>query len=387
MFWTKQQNHTLMRIAVNTRLLLKGRLDGIGWFTFETLRRIVTAHPEHEFLFLFDRKPSEEFIFADNVRPVALFPPTRHPALWHLFFEFSVPRALRRYKADMLLSPDGWIPLKCNVPTLNVIHDLNFEHCHDFMQRSHQRYFKHFFPKFARNATRLATVSEFSKKDIVNTYRIPQDKIDVVYDGYHERYHTYPDTVKTEIRNRYTDGCPFFISVGTILKRKNLDTLFAAFDIFKETDTTGTKLLVVGNRKWWKGDIENAYLAMRNKNDVVFAGRVEAEVLGKMVSAATALAYVSYFEGFGIPIIEAFSAGTAVITANTTSMPEVAGDAALLVDPYSPTDIAEALNTMATNSELRNALVQKGRQQIKHFGWDKTAGLLWQSLTKIMPQE
>ncbi|MBR4803548.1 MAG: glycosyltransferase family 4 protein, partial [Bacteroidales bacterium] len=315
-----------MRIAVNTRLLLKGRLDGIGWFSYETLRRIAVAHPEHEFLFFFDRKPAPEFLFADNVKPVVLFPPTRHPVLWYLFFEFSVPHAIRKYKADMLLSPDGWIPLKCKVPTLNVIHDLNFEHFPDFLSRSHQRYFKHFFPKFAHNATRLATVSEFSKNDIADTYGVPLDKIDVVYNGSHAHYHPYPDDVKKQIRDKYTNGCPYFIFVGTILKRKNLDTLFAAFDIFKETDRTGTKLLVVGSRKWWKGDIENAYIAMHHKIDVVFAGRVEADELGKMMSAATALAYVSYFEGFGIPILEAFRAETPVITSNVTSMPEVAGD-------------------------------------------------------------
>ena len=376
-----------MRIAVNTRLLLKGRLDGIGWFTFETLRRIVVAHPEHEFLFLFDRKPAPEFLFADNVRPVVLFPPTRHPILWYLFFEFSVPRAIRKCKADLLLSPDGWIPLNSKVPTLNVIHDLNFEHCDDFLNGSHQRYFKKYFPKYARNATRLATVSEFSKNDIATTYGVPADNIDVVYDGYHSHYHPYSDSVKTGIRNRYTDGRPYFIFVGTILKRKNLDTLFAAFDIFKETDTTDAKLLVVGSRKWWKGDIENAYLAMRHKNDVVFAGRVEADELGKMMSAATALAYVSYFEGFGIPILEAFRAETPVVTSNVTSMPEVAGDAALLVNPYKADEIADALRTLATDGDLRQSLVEKGLAQSQKFSWDKTAELLWQSIIKIMPQK
>lgn len=376
-----------MRIAVNTRLLLKGRLDGIGWFTYETLRRITVAHPEHEFLFFFDRKPAPEFLFASNVKPVVLFPPTRHPVLWYLFFEFSVPRAIRKYKADVLLSPDGWIPLKCKVPTLNVIHDLNFEHFPDFLSRSHQRYFKHFFPKFARNATRLATVSEFSKNDIAETYNVPADNIDVVYNGSHAHYHPYPEDVKEQIRDRYTNGCPYFIFVGTILKRKNLDTLFAAFDIFKETDTTGTKLLVVGSRKWWKGDIENAYLAMHHKIDVVFAGRVETDELGKMMSAATALAYVSYFEGFGIPILEAFRAETPVITSNITSMPEVAGDAALLVNPHSVTDIAGALHKMSSDTTLRQMLVEHGRLQRQKFSWDKTADLLWQSITKTMAEK
>ena len=120
-----------MRIAVNTRLLLPGRLDGIGWFSFESLRRIVVDHPEHQFFFLFDRKPAQEFIFADNVTPVVLFPQARHPLLWWLFFEWSVPYALRKYNVDIFVSTDGWMSLRTNIPTLTVMHDLNFEHAND----------------------------------------------------------------------------------------------------------------------------------------------------------------------------------------------------------------------------------------------------------------
>ena len=373
-----------MRIAVNTRLLLKDRLDGIGWFTFETLRRITVAHPEHEFLFFFDRKPSPEFIFSDNVKQVVLFPPTRHPVLWYLFFEFSVPRAIRKYKIDVFLSPDGWIPLHCKVPTLDVIHDLNFEHCPGFLKSSHQRYFKRYFPKYARNATRIATVSEFSKKDIADTYGVPLSKIDVVYDGASSHYHPYPYEVKQSVRDKYTKGCPYYIFIGTILKRKNLDTLFVAFDLFKEQDTANTKLLVVGSRKWWKGDIENAYLAMHHKNDVVFVGRIENEELGKMLSAATALVYVSYFEGFGIPRLEAFCADTPVLASNVTSLPEIAGDAALLVNPHSAAEIAEALSLLAIDKKLCEDLVEKGREQRKKFSWDLTADLLWDCLIKTV---
>ena len=99
-----------MRIAVNTRLLLHDRLDGIGWFTAETARRMVLAHPEHEFFFFFDRKPHPEFLFADNVTPVVLCPQARHPVLWYLYFEWSTQMALKRYKIDLYLSPDGMMP-------------------------------------------------------------------------------------------------------------------------------------------------------------------------------------------------------------------------------------------------------------------------------------
>ena len=116
-----------MRIAVNTRLLLDGKLDGIGWFTYETLKRITIQHPEHQFIFLFDRPYHKDFIFAENVIPVVLYPPARHPVLWYLFFEWSVTKALKKYKVDVFISPDGWLSLSTNLKSLTVIHDLNFE--------------------------------------------------------------------------------------------------------------------------------------------------------------------------------------------------------------------------------------------------------------------
>src|SRR5512139_2040469 len=100
-----------MRIAVNTRLLIKDKLEGIGWFTYETLKRITRKHPEHEFIFLFDRPFDKEFIFAQNIIPVIITPEARHPILWYLWFEYSVPRALKKYKADIFLSPDGYLSL------------------------------------------------------------------------------------------------------------------------------------------------------------------------------------------------------------------------------------------------------------------------------------
>ncbi len=177
-----------MRIGVNTRLLLSGKMDGIGWFTAETLKRIVVAHPEHEFYFFFDRKPDPQFIFSKNVHPVTLCPQARHPVLWYIFFQYSIPRALRRYKIDLFLSPDGYMSLDTKVPTLTVIHDLNFEHSPDNLKPSHQRYMTYFSPQFARYSTRIATVSGYSKRDIVDTYHIEAEKIDVVYDGAHEGY-------------------------------------------------------------------------------------------------------------------------------------------------------------------------------------------------------
>ena len=110
-----------MKIAVNTRLLLKDKLEGIGWFTFETLKRIVRQHPEHTFYFIFDRPYDESFVFAPNVVPMKVFPPARHPYLWYLYFEWGVTRLLKQLQPDLFLSTDGWLSLRTDVPTVRRI--------------------------------------------------------------------------------------------------------------------------------------------------------------------------------------------------------------------------------------------------------------------------
>lgn len=372
-----------MRIAINTRLLVRGKMDGIGWFTYETTRRLVEAHPEHTFYLLFDRKPAPEFVFADNAIPVVLMPPARHPILWWTFFELSVSMELRRIKADLFLSPDGFMPLHSKVPTLAVIHDINFEHAADNLRSSHQRYMTRFFPQFARRATRIATVSEYSRQDIARTYNIDSKKIDVVYDGANDRYRPHSEAEKRAVRERFTGGQPYLIFISTILKRKNLANLLLAFDRVKTMESSNLKLVVVGNRVWWQDELAAAYDGMKHQHDVVMPGHVEPAELAALLSASEALVYPSFFEGFGIPILEAMYAETAVIASSTTSMPEVGGDAVRYIAPTDVDDIAHAIREIS-NPELRSTLIEKGRIQRQKFSWDRTTELLWKSITQTI---
>lgn len=374
-----------MRIAVNTRLLVPGKMDGIGWFAYEVTRRMAAAHPEHSFLLLFDRKPDGCFDFPDNCEVVVLAPQARHPVLWWLFFEVSVRLALKRLRADVFLSPDGFIPLHGGVPSLAVIHDVNFEHSPDNLRPSHQRYMTHFFPRFAHKAARIATVSEFSRRDIAATYRVPEGKIDVVYDGAGDCYRPHSKDEMDAVREKYTGGRPYIIFVSTILKRKNLATLLRAFDLAKDSDAGDLCLVVVGNRAWWGQELAQTFDSMKFKESVIFLGHLEQPVLAALLSASRALVYPSLFEGFGIPVLEAMYAETAVIASNTTSLPEVGGDAAIYTSPLDHVAMAHAISSLRDDA-LRCALIEKGRVQRVRFSWDNTACLLWNSLMQITKQ-
>lgn len=372
-----------MRIAVNTRLLLPGKLDGMGWFAWHTLKRMTESHPETEFIFFFDRPWSEEFVFSTNVTPVALFPQARHPFLYYCWFEYAVPAALKKYKADVFYSPDGYLSLSAAVPQLGVMHDLNFEHYPDDLPFLTRHYYRYFFPKFAAKAARLATVSEYSKQDIMKCYGISGEKIDVVYNGVNDLYRPVTENQKQEIRTRFTGGAPYFIFVGMLHQRKNIANLLRAFEQFKKQKTTPVKLLIVGHRKWWTSEMESVFRSMEYADDVVFTGRQPIEELVQMVASAMAMTYVSYFEGFGVPIVEAMKCGVPVITASLTSMPEVSGDAALIVDPFNVNEIAGAMQQIESDAELRKTLGTKGIARAEAFSWEKTTEKIWNGLQRI----
>ncbi len=373
-----------MKIAVNTRLLLKNKLEGIGWFTYESFKRIVRNHPEHEFHFIFDRPWDNAFIFENNVVPHKITPPARHPFLIYLWYEFSLPQLIKKINPDLLVSPDAFNSLHCSVKQLTVIHDLNFEHHPGQMSVLNRKLYKYYTPRIAANSNRIATVSVFSKNDIVSHYGVNANKIDVVYNGANSRFKPLPEARQIEVRKKYTNGSNYLIFVGALNPRKNLARLFKAFDKFKKLTGSDIKYVVVGEKMYWSRDIQEAFEEMAFKNDVLFTGRLEPDELGKVLGSAIALTYVSIFEGFGIPILEAFNAGTPVITANTSSMPEIAGDAALITDPFDVAKMAEAMKTIVQDKNLRNRLVNKGYLRKNQFSWDKTANNLWQSIEKTL---
>lgn len=372
-----------MRIAVNTRLLMKNKLEGIGWFTFETLKRITQNHKEHEFLFIFDRTFSEEFIFTPNVKPYVLKPVTRHPFLWYIWFEHSIPSFLHKHNIDLFLSPDGYISLSTRIPQISVIHDINFAHRPKDLPLLTRTYYNYYFPRFAHRARRIATVSEYSKNDICNTYRVPSEKVDVVYNGAGAHYQPLNDAEKAKVKEEYMRGADYFIFVGSLHPRKNIPGLLSAFEAFKNETRSNIKLAIVGEVMFKTGEINSLLQKMNHREAVVFTGRKNAAELGRLLAGALALVFVPFFEGFGIPVVEAMYCDVPVIASNVTSLPEVAGDAALPADPHSVDAIKNAMVQIAKDAQLRNQLIEKAREQRQKFTWDKSAARLWECIEKI----
>lgn len=371
-----------MKIAVNTRLLLKDKLDGIGYFSYEVLSRLVKDHPEIEWLFVFDRSYDPDFVFQKNVQAIKIGPPSRHAVLWWIWFQLSIPFILWKHKVDLFLSPDGYIPTWGKTPALPVIHDINFEHQNSNLDPVSGAYMRYFFPKFAKRAKRLATVSEFSRQDIAQTYGIDAAKIDLVHNGVNAKFQPLNPNEKVAVRKQWSKGLPYFLFIGSLNPRKNIEGMLAAYGLYRAQGGKA-KFILAGANMLGAKKISAAHQKHPFSADIIFTGRLSEEELHSLLGAAQALCFVSHFEGFGIPILEAFRSECPVITANNTAMPEVAGEAAWLCDSNNYNEISQAM-IASDNEDLRQSYIHKGREQVKKFSWEKSATMMWDSIHKTL---
>lgn len=373
-----------MRIAINTRFLLPHKMEGFGWYTFEVVKRIVEQHPEHDFIFFFDRKYDEKFIFGKNVTPVILSPQARHPILFYIWFEFSIKKALKKYNIDLFLSPDGYLSLSSQVNQIGVIHDINFEHNPKDLKWVMRKYYCHFFPKFAKKATHLLTVSEYSKTDICDTYGIKPEKITAIWNGASDEFKVLLEEIQVETREKYSTGKSYFLFVGSLHPRKNVKRLILAFEQHKLSNPKSDYQLVIVGTELWTNSGASVEVNDDIKNQIHFTGHLELKELAKVMGSASIFTFVPYFEGFGIPLVEAMKCGVPILSGNKTSLPEVAGDAALYCDPFDVNDISEKMTILSLDAELQKELSIKGLERSKLFSWEITAQKVWEVIDKVL---
>jgi len=372
-----------LNIAINTRTLLSTRMEGVARYTFETAKRLVALHPEHQFYFFFDRSYDPSFIFAQNVTPIVLFPQARHPYLWYYWFEYSLTKALKKFEIDVLYSTDSYLSLRTTVPTVLVSHDLAYLHYPEHIPPRVRSYYQKYFPKFHEKADHIIAVSEATCQDIQQAYRIPKEKITVAHNACSPHFQTLSFNEKVSVKRRFTNGKPYFIYLGSIHPRKNIQRLIYAFEQFLNKTGNSHELVLLGRWAWRTTNIASAKLKSKYKDRIRLFTDHEDHI-ADLVAAAEAMCYVSLFEGFGIPILEAMQSGVPVITSNKSSMPEVAGDAAYLVDPESVDEIAHAMQTITDNKNLRQEFIAKGHANVKRFSWDRSASLISGQISSLL---
>lgn len=252
-----------------------------------------------------------------------------------------------------------------------IVHDLAFLH---FPECFHgfERYRSTFMiPRNARAADQVLTVSQYSKDDIVAKCRVPADKVTVTYNGRDTRFSPVQPADAAAVLNTYGLSGPYILAVGRLDPRKNLLRLIEAFNLIKKGGQVAHKLVIIGKPDYRSHEIEQALV--ENRQDIIMAGYVPNDELAAFYSAASVFVYPTIFEGFGLPCLEAMSCGCPVVSSRTSSIPEVVGDAAILVDPYQVSEIAAAMKKVIADPLLSAALKRKGTEQAKKFDWETTA--------------
>jgi glycosyltransferase involved in cell wall biosynthesis len=267
-------------------------------------------------------------------------------------------------------------PPFCRVPVVVTIHDLAFEHLPETFTRRGSFQLKLTVRRTAKKAARIATVSEYSRQDLLRTYHLPPEKVTVTYNGIEPHFTPQPKSPgeSGEIRQRFGIARDFLLAVGSLQPRKNLVRLIRAYAKLRNENENFTRQLVIVGRKLWLADEIFAEVKKQQwADDVILTGYVADEDLPALYRSASAFVYPSLFEGFGLPPLEAMACGAPVVTSDTSSLPEVAGDAALLIDPRDEQSLVNALIEVVNNEPLRARLREKGIAQAGKFTWREAA--------------
>ena len=329
---------------------------------------------ENEFAyFIYAKNPKELSYWKENNSDVTLKKLPSASGRFNLLMGFPlcvIRDKLSLFHSQYVLPP--FIPCK----SVLTIHDILFESHPEFFPEVHRRLLKFFIPFSAKRADRIISVSEFTKKQIMKYYRVPEEKITVIYEGASDKFLPIRDKELIKpVLEKYGIKKRYILFVGRVEPRKNIVGLLNAFVYIKNKGMKDFCLVIVGNQDkiFQEKELFDQIKELQLDSDVIFTGGVSDEDLPVLYNEAEVLVYPAFAEGFGLPVLEAMACGTPVVTSNTTSLPEVTGDAAILVNPYSSEEIGQALEKILNDDSLRRELALRGLQRAKKFSWQDAA--------------
>lgn len=374
-----------MNIGFGTTVLeigkKKGRLDGIGVYTQAILGELEKSR--------YNIKPlkflSIKDVISDKKISYKNLPYSLHGGLSSVFNKPIGDFSHYEKEIDFFFAPDHHIPHFKNTPVIATVMDI-IPLIHPEWVSQKLRKFKNFaFKKSILSAKHIITISEHSKQDIVNFLNISSDKISVVPLGVDDKYFYRVDKAEREaVLNKFNIDKNFFLFIGTLQPRKNIMRIIEAYEQLPKA-VKETNILVIAGQNGWRTDELLKKIEYLEKNGYgKWLNYVKEQDVFALLQSAVGLVYPSLYEGFGLPVIEAFASQCPVVSSSTTSIPEVAGDAALLVNPLSAKEIAGAMEMLAVDKNLRNELIAKGLKRAKEFTWEKSAQEHIKVFNKVM---
>jgi glycosyltransferase involved in cell wall biosynthesis len=364
-----------MNVGVNARVLLSHHMEGVARYIYETTHSMALRHPGDTFYLFMDRNVDASFDFSPNVKTIIVPLQARHPILWRIWFDLYLPKYMRKHKIDVFYSGDGYCSLATRIPTLLVIHDIAYIHFPEHIRGLARYDYRFFVPRYIFKAKHIITVSSFVKNDLISQLKVKSEKISVAYNA------IIKQTVKPLLDgSQLPTELPYFIYVGSLNPRKNIVRMIQAFELFNQTSPVQYRFVIAGKLAWKSHDIKDK---LNKTPGVIYLGMITEEEKYSLIKHAKAVVYCSLHEGFGIPILEAFSQGTPVITSDVSSMPEVAAGGAICVNPASVDEIANAMSRITTDHKLVAQLIERGSKRVEDFSWSETADIIYAHLLNI----
>jgi len=360
-----------MIIGIDASRANKKNKTGVEWYSYHLIEEFKKLDRENQF-FLYTNEPLRDDLakMPENFKECVLkWPIPRSWTIGRLSWEMK----FGKNKCDLLFVPAHTIPLLNPKKSIVTVHDIGFEHFPDAYGWADKLYHKliiHFIKRFA---TKIITVSNYSKQDLVKTYKIQPEKIKVIYNGYdNKKYKVIPDA-REQLKQKFQITEPFILFVGRLELKKNVPRLVEEFARLKAKHDLPHKLILVGKPGFGFEEVEQLIEKYNLKEQVIFPGWISDDDLPLFHNCADLFVFPSLFEGFGIPVLEAMACNAPVVCSNTTSLPEAAGEAGLLFDPLQVDQIVSRMEQVLLNPEVSEALREKGLEHVKNFSWQKCA--------------
>jgi glycosyltransferase involved in cell wall biosynthesis len=360
-----------MKIGIDVRVLER-KMTGVGRYLLNILKNLPECDNQNDyFLFSYGKLPQYEKERIKSI-PTLKFTPQGifQKAISPFWLNFVLPKYLEKYKIDLFFSPNHFLPLKKIKPkSIVVIHDV----FHKIDKNFHPLYYRKYADLLLKRAVKytelIVTISESSKRDIIRFYNVPEEKIKVIYEAAEEIFQprNLSEFEKIKLREKYNLPEKFILYIGVLEKRKNIDGIIKIADLIK--DKTETPIFLFG-RIGYEG---NQYIKeIKKRRNIQYKGFVENQDLPYIYNLATIFLFPSFYEGFGLPVLEAMQSGVPVLTSNTSSLPEIVGEAGLMHEPRDFENFAKDIIKLLEDRNFYDKMKNKGLEQAKKFSWKKT---------------
>lgn len=352
-----------------SRAFLKQR-TGIEEHSYQVIKHLREVIPSDAEVILYVRKKNSQreidFELPKNWQVRALWAP-------RFWTQIALSLEMLFQSPDVLFVPAHTVPLIHPKRTVVTIHGLEYEYCQEAYSFWERIYMHYSIMWSCKVASTVICVSENTKKDVVKLYRVAEEKIRVIAEGYNQKFQSPNSKNQTKSKIQITNSRPYVLFIGRLEERKNIVRIIEAFEILKEKYSIPHDLVLVGKPGYGYPRIKIQMTNSKFQNDIQEKGYVTEEEKWTLLKNASVFLFPTLYEGFGIPVLEAQSVGVPVVTSNTSSLPEVAGDGAVFVDPLRTESIAEGVQRLLSDEGFRSGIIEKATQNVGRYSWVRCA--------------